>query len=179
MNRVLRVLLAVVVACGGAQPTMGADMPADLADVVAATLEVVAGEAPAHADCLEGLVIRHAWEHDDTASYYPDTATIVLRVPATAARLEFTLVHEIAHHLEFACPAQVALRPVFLEAQGFDPGTDWFEGDVWEEIPSEQFATAFAQVITGGADSLRHVPLTNESLALVVAWATGGLTHEP
>lgn len=179
MTRVLPVLLAVLVACGGAPPRLDADMPPDLAEVVAATLESVEEEAKAHAGCLEGLVIRHDWDHDDRASYDPDTATIVLRVPAPAARLEFTLVHEIAHHLEFACPAQVELRAAFLETQGLEPGTEWFEGELWEEIPSEQFATAFAQVITGGADSLRRVAVTNESLELVDAWAKGDLTHEP
>lgn len=179
MTRVLPVLLAVLVACSGSLPTLDAHMPSDLAEVVVATFETVEGEAGARANCLEGLVVRHAWELDDRASYDPDTATIVLRVPATAVRLEFTLVHEVAHHLEFACPAQVELRAAFLETQGLDPATEWFEGELWEEIPSEQFATAFAQVITGGTDSLRRVAVTNESLALVDAWAKGELTHEP
>lgn len=158
---------------------MGADMPADLAEVVAVTFEALDGEARAHANCLEGLVVRHAWELEDRASYDPDTATITLRVPATAPRLEFTLVHEIAHHLEFACPAQIELRAGFLETQGLDPGSEWFEGDVWEEIPSEQFATAFAMVVTGGTDSLRRVRVTDETLALVDAWAKGEITHGP
>lgn len=179
MTRALPVLVVVLVACGGTRPLSAADMPADLAEVVAATLATVEGEAQARAECLEGLVVRHAWKLADRASYDPRTATITLRVPATAPRLEFTLVHEIAHHLEFTCPSQAQMRGSFLATQGLDPGTEWFEGAVWEEVPSEQFATAFAMAVTGGTDSLRRVPVSDETLALVGAWAKGEVIHEP
>lgn len=177
--RVLSLLLVVVVACGGPVPVLGEDMPSDLAELVAATLETVEERAPARSDCLAGLIIHHAWQHDDRASYDPDTSTVTLRVPATAPRLAFSLTHEIAHHFEFACPAQLEMRAAFLESQGLDPRTEWFEGEYWEEIPSEQFATAFAQVVTGSTDSLRPIQITDESLTLVDTWATGEFTPEP
>ena len=179
MVRVLLLLLVILVACGHPAPVLGEDMPSDLREVVEETLETVEGEVGAHADCLEGLVIRHAWKLDDRASYDPDTATITLRVPSTASRLEFSLVHEIGHHFEFTCPDQIEIRAAFLETQGLDSDTAWFDGEPWEEIPSEQFATAFAQVVTGGTDTLRHVSVTDESVALVEAWAEGEVTHEP
>jgi hypothetical protein len=179
MTRALPLLLFLLVACGEPMPVLGEDLPSDLMEVVEATLETVEGEAPAHADCLPGLVIRHAWRHDDRASYDPDTSTITLRVPSTARRLEFSLAHEIAHHLEFACPDQIQIQDAFLETQGLDPGTDWFAGERWEDIPSEQFATAFAQVVTGGTDGQRRVQVTDESVALVDAWAKGEFKHEP
>jgi hypothetical protein len=153
-------------------------MPSDLVEVVNATLEAVESEAPALTDCLDGLVIGHTWELDDRASYDPNTSTILLRAPSTASKFEFSLAHEIAHHLEFACPAQTKIRAGFLETQGLDASINWFDGDPWEEIPSEQFATAFAEVVTGGTDTMRHVPVTESSRRLVNAWAKGELEDQ-
>lgn len=166
----------LLVACGPTGPVLEEDMPPDLAEVVGATLDAVEVEAPIVTDCLDGLVIRHTWELGDRASYDPETSTIELRVPSTASRLEFSVAHEIAHHLEFTCPSQIQIREAFLGTQGLDPDTPWFDGDPWEEIPSEQFATAFAEVVTGGTDTLRHVTVTDESRTLVDAWAKGNLT---
>lgn len=175
MIRFVSVLAIVVIACGHPGPVLGDDMPSDLVEVVNATLDAVEDEAPALTECLDGLVIRHTWDLDDRASYDPDTSTILLRVPSTASRFEFSLAHEIAHHLEFTCPAQMEIRARFLEAQGRDAGTYWFDGDPWEDIPSEQFATAFAEVVTGGTDTMRHVPVTESSRTLIDTWAKGEL----
>lgn len=179
MPRTLLALMIVTVACGASGPAVADDVPADLAEVVAATLDLAADRMPAHQACMDGLTIGHAWELEDRAEYRPGTSTIVLRVPATAPHLEFSLIHEIAHHLEFSCPAQVELRPAFLAAQGLGADADWFTGDTWETTPSEQFATAVARVVTRRLEPLRPVALGDETLALVEAWARDGVTHAP
>lgn len=163
----------LLVACA-ASPVVVDGTPSDLAELVTATLETVEAALPAHVACLDQLVVDHAWELENRAEYLPDTSTIVLRVPATADKLEFSLVHEIAHHLEIRCPDQLPLRTPFLLAQGTPPDATWFDGPSWEETPSEQFATALAQVVTGRPDPQRHVRLTDEALALVELWAREG-----
>lgn len=163
----------LVAACGTAGAVMNEDMPSDLAGVVSDTLELVEEVLPAHGGCLDGLIVSHAWELDDRAEYRPVSQTVVLRVPETAENLAFSLVHEIAHHLEFACPAQEEIREAFLIAQGHPPTAPWFEGDMWETTPSEQFATALAEHVTGREEKIRPVDLTDESRQLVADWVVG------
>lgn len=117
MSRWLLILALVPTACAAGGAALADDMPADLAEVVSTTLEGLEEALPSHLDCLDGLVVAHAWELEERAEYRPETQTVVLRVPGTAPNLEFSLVHEIAHHLEFACPSQVELRPAFLLAK--------------------------------------------------------------
>src|SRR5690606_41863297 len=89
-----------VMRCGRG-PGIDEGTPADLQEHVEETLARIEEALPAHADCLDGLVITHAWELDDRAAYRVADRTIVLRVPATAPHLEFSLAHEVAHHLDF------------------------------------------------------------------------------
>lgn len=153
-------------------------MPVDLRELVEDTLSRVADAVPAHVDCLDSLVIGYSWELPHRAEYRPSTATIVLRVPATAPHLSFSLAHEVAHHLEAACPAQEEMRPAFLAAQGHPPDRLWFSGPSWEETPSEQFATAFARYVTGETGPHR-VPVTEAALEVVADWARGTIKHVP
>lgn len=165
--------LTVLAACGGSELQVEDDMPADLGELVEKTFDDIRESLAAHAGCLEGLTVTHNWEMDDRATYDPASATIVLRAPATATEFEFSLAHEVAHHLEEACSAQVELRPAFLAAQGHPEGTPWFEGTTWEETPSEQFASALGQVLTGRSDPGRRVTVSDTALALVAQWAEG------
>lgn len=174
MRGLLVVLAVAAVACAPPGVTLGDDMPADLAEVVTVAFDEMVEELDAHTSCLDGLTVEHAWEMADRAAYDPDTTTIVLRVPATANELEFSLAHEIAHHLEQSCPAQEEIRPAFLSAQGLPDSTAWFEGDTWEETPSEQFATALGMVLTGGTDDRRRVPVTEPALEVVTDWVGSG-----
>lgn len=174
-----RIVLLTVLLVGCGRPAIVAeDTPADLAELVGDTMETIEESLPARAHCLRGVTIMHAWELDDRAEYRTDTRTIVLRVPATAQHLEFSLAHEIAHHLEYTCAGQAEIRPAFLDAQGHEPTQPWFEGESWETTPSEQFATAVARLITGRADPLRHLEVTDEAMELVERWARGDVTHE-
>lgn len=179
MPRRLLVLILLSSSCGSPGALVADDIPADLAKVVSEALASVEEALPAHHGCLDGVVVTHAWELDDRAAYRPETGTVVLRVPGTAPNLEFSLVHEIAHHLEFACPAQAELRPAFLIAMGHAPETSWFEGDTWETTPSEQFATALAEYVTGRPEPLRPVALTDEARRRVEEWAATGVMHLP
>lgn len=166
--------LVVLAACGGDELRVEDDIPADLGALVEDSFEGIQEALDAHRDCLQGLTVTHSWEMDDRATYDPGTSTIVLRAPATAAEFEFSLAHEVAHHLEEVCPAQLGLRPAFLEAQGYAEGTAWFEGPTWEETPSEQFATALGQVVTGSSDPGRRVEVSDAALAIVAEWIEGG-----
>lgn len=177
MPRWLLAVILAIFACAPGEPMLADDLPADLAEVVSAGLARVEEALPAQRRCLEGVVVSHSWDLDDRAEYWPATATIVLRVPATAPNLEFSLVHEIAHHLESSCRSQEELRPAFLAAQGFPPGVDWSSGESWQDTPSEHFATALAEYVTGRPEPQRPIPLTEETRVLVAAWATDGVTH--
>lgn len=169
-------LTMLLAACGGAEVS-APDMPDDLAAVVADTLALIEEAIPAHRQCLDGLTIAHAWELEDRAEYQAREGRILLRVPATAAHLEYSIVHEVAHHFDITCP-DPELRTAFLVAQGETEGTEWFTGESWETTPSEQFATAVAALVTGGADSLRNVKITPGAEAVVAGWAEG-VTHQP
>jgi hypothetical protein len=171
---ILAACLTILIGCAGTELRLGDDIPADLGRLVHESFGMIQDVLGAHAGCLEGLTVTHSWDMEDRATYDPDSGTIVLRVPATANELEFSLAHEVAHHLEEDCPAQMSVRSAFLEAQGHPEGTPWFEGSTWEETPSEQFASALGQVVTGGPDPGRRVEVSEAALAVVAEWVEGG-----
>lgn len=172
----LALLGSLSMACTAGGPTLADDMPEDLAAVVDSTLNNVGEAIPPHVECLDGLVVSHAWELEDRAEYRSADRRVVLRVPGTGPDLEFSLVHEIAHHLEFVCPSQMELRPAFLAAQGLPVDTAWFEGDSWEATPSEMFATAVAEYVTGRPEENRPIVITRATKSLVAEWALTGAT---
>lgn len=175
--RVVALVAILLAACGGGW-VVTEDIPSDLEELVAGTMERIEQALPAQVDCLRDLTVAHAWELDDRAEYRAATGTVVLRVPATAPDLEFSLAHEVGHHLELTCPSQADLRPAFLAAQGQDGNRPWFEGNSWETTPSEQFATAIGHLVTGQPDPMRNVGVTEEALDVVHRWARDG-TVEP
>jgi hypothetical protein len=167
-------LLAVVLlACGGG-PLVADGTPTDLESLVVEAMGSIEQAIPAQAACLRGVTITHGWELEDRAEYRTETRTIVLRVPATADDLEFSLAHEIAHHLELTCEGHADLRALFLQALGYDATRSWFSGDSWETTPSEQFATAIARLVTGRPDPLRRVVVTEKAMDVVERWAEDG-----
>ena len=176
LRPVIAAVILVAACSGGGGPTLVDDMPADLRELVEDTFSLLAEALPAHLPCLDSLVVDYAWELDHRAEYRPAIATVVLRVPAPATHLSFSLVHEVAHHLESACPAQEEMRPGFLAAQGHPPDRLWFSGPSWEETPSEQFATALARYVTGETGPHR-VAVTEAALGVVADWARGVVNH--
>ncbi len=165
--------LLALAACGGGGPalTFAESTPADVRELATGVLADTAAALPAHARCLDGATLVGDRDLADRAEYEPEGARVVLRIPATAGQLTVSLVHELAHHLEFACPAQRDVRAPFLEASGLPGDTRWFEGPSWEETPSEQFAEAVVQLVVGHPDRRRPVHVSARALAVVAGWA--------
>jgi hypothetical protein len=181
MRRTKIMLLAGAVlwagACGSATGdnssalTIGESVASDLAALAEETVDAFLVAAPAASACMGELRLEAAPELDDLARYDQSTATVAVRVPATAASLEGSLIHELAHHLEVSCPSHVDFRPVFLAAQGHPPGTPWFGETAWQLKPSEQFAEAVvaATLPTRRRNQLR-IQLTPEALEATRNW---------
>lgn len=178
MRPLLVVLSLAVVACGGG-PVIAEGTPSDLQELVEETLVRIEEALPAHTACLNDLTVAHAWELEDRAEYRLDERTIVLRVPATAPHLEFSLAHEVAHHVDFACGLGEGVREAFLTGLGLGPTSMWDTADSWESTPAELFATAVATLVTGRSDPLRVMAVTDEAMEVVESWAVGSFMHSP
>ncbi|MCY4087586.1 MAG: hypothetical protein OXG37_12090 [Actinomycetia bacterium] len=164
--------------CGGdgaSKLRFGENTPSDLRDLAAVAWFRFDEAFSAHRDCLPPVELVGAWGLDSRGAYEPDTRTVVLQIPGTAAELESALIHELAHHLELNCRAHIELRPAFLEAQGFPDGSAWEDGTAWETTPSEQWAEAAIEVVRGHRLYQRNVVITAEARSLVAAWGRGEL----
>lgn len=172
----LSVLIAVVsIGCTGSDPTLhfAADMPDDLRQLADETWQDFLDAHPGRLDCIDSVTLEAAWELDNRAEYRPDSRTLAVRVPGTPATLRSELIHEFAHHVEFTCPDQTELRAAFLHAQGFPPETEWFGGATWETTPSEQYAEATVEVVTGRRTHTGGILLTPEAVEVVRQWGEG------
>lgn len=176
----LLVLIAAILAggCGAGngngEPTLrfGSNAPDDLRRLATEVFATVAEALPARSRCLEGVVLGGAWELDDRGRYEPNTREATIRIPATAGQLEISIVHELAHHIEFACPQADDTRRGFVRAQGLDAGAGWFDGATWETTPSEQWASAVVQYVLARPDERARTPITSEAMEIVATWAT-------
>ena len=149
------------------------DTPADVRELAASTWARFTGVFRGRWACVPSVSVAGAWQLGDRAMYDPDRRLVTIRIPGTAPNLRATLVHEFAHHVDFNCAAQDrALRRTFLAAQGFGPGTAWFQGKSWERTPSEQFAETAIALVLGG-DARPAVPVSRRALAAIRAWAEG------
>jgi len=168
------VAVLTLAACATGPPTLdfAADTPDDVRRLADETFTEMREAFPARHDCLDGITVATDRDLDERAEYLPDSATVVLRIPATAPQLRRSLVHELGHHLEFVCDAHPTVRPAFLEAGGFEADHSWFEGPTWEETPSEQWASAVVEYVLGDRDPQSGVFLSRETLPLVEDWAT-------
>ncbi len=147
------------------------DVPADVRALVRRVSADVADALPARSDCLAGATLDTEWSLPDRARYLAADATIVLRIPATAAQLEQALIHEFAHHVEHTCEAHRELRTAFLLAQGLPEHTSWFGADEWEATPSEQYAEAMIVHVRGRRSFHRQMHVDDRAVAVVAAWA--------
>ena len=158
-------------------------------DSVARDLRVVAdgawsrflGVFRARAGCFGDVRLAAASELSSRAAYDPATATVTIRVPATAVMLQGALIHEWAHHIEFQCRAQGELQPAFLAAQGLPAGTPWRtaygpahtpERD-WAGIPSEQYAEAIIELVLGRRQIPTTARVSPEAVRVIAEWASG------
>lgn len=181
-NAVAVAALALAFVLGGGALGAPAEREAQeilVGDTVAPDFAALAGDtyarfvaaAPGLGECVRSPRLEAAYDLEDLAVYDQETHVMLVRVPATASSLAASLVHELAHHLELSCPSHAALRTEFLAAQGHDPAAQWFGGEVWEEIPSEQFAEAVVHAVLGGRERhLLRMQLTGEALAAVADW---------
>lgn len=157
------------------QLLIGDSVAGDFAALAGDTYQGFVASAPGLGECVRSPRLEAVYELDELAVYDQRTHIMSVRVPATAASLSASLVHELAHHLELSCPSHLAMRRRFLAAQGLDPATPWFGGDVWEDIPSEQFAEAVVQMVLGGRDRhLLRMHLTQDAVDVVATWLATG-----
>lgn len=130
-------------------------------------------------NCFGDVRLQATRRLDSRAGYDPATATVTVRVPATAAMLREALVHEWAHHLEFQCEAHQEFRPAFLLAQSLPPDTLWRPDNgpantpqsAWNDIPSEQYAEAAIELVLGRRQIPTGVHLRPEAVRVLAAWA--------
>lgn len=159
----------------GPQLLVGDSVAGDFAALARDTYAALVAVAPGIGECVRSPRLEAAYDLDELAVYDQRTHVMSVRVPATATSLSASLVHELAHHLELSCPSHPAMRVRFLAAQGHGPATPWFGGDVWEEIPSEQFAEAVVHVVLGGRDRhLLRMQLTADAVDVVADWLATG-----
>ena len=124
-------------------------------------------------DCFGSVTIQASTTLDDRAQYEPLERTITVLVPRSIPSLRESLVHELAHHVESACPAHEEGRASMLEAMGFPAEAPWFEGDRWPETPSERFAEATVELLLGEREIAADVFLTETELQSVAQWWSG------
>lgn len=145
----------------------------DFAAVATADWVAFVDSFPAHRDCIGDVTLVADYDLDDLARYDPATRTMAVRVPAPQVLLDRAVTHELAHHLEVVCPAQVAMRPAFLAALG-RTGDGWFEGAEWGLIPSEIFAESVVEYVLDerGRVHTKIGLIDPAAVEVVVVWAT-------
>ena len=168
LSVVLLVWSILVVACSrsdAAVDTVVIEGPADFLSVAEGAASEARRQLPAVADCIQGLIIRPAWELDDRGRYLD--GIIDVRVPATAPRIEEVVVHEVAHHLDATCDQFDDVRDGFLTTQG--SASPWNSGPSWEETPAEQFAEAVTIVVLD-RQRAHNVRVSPDAVDVVRRW---------
>ena len=134
----------------------------------------------ARTSCFGDVHLQASYQLSARAGYDPDTATVTVRVPGSAAKLRAALIHEWAHHIEFQCPQQYDMRPAFLAAEGFPPDAAWrpvrapITTDLWADIPSEHYAEAAILLILGHNATPTQIHVRQEAVKVLAEWAAGG-----
>ena len=160
---------------GGPALRAGDEVPDDLRALAEDLWPRFVEAFPARRDCLGEVRLTVAWDLEDRARYLPEARTVVVRAPATAPHLVASIVHELGHHLEFACADQRRVRSAFLRADGLPEAAPWFGDGEWSAAPSEHWAEAVVAYVVGERSFDRgRIPVTAEAVELVARWARGG-----
>lgn len=181
------ILIAVVALAGGVVPArppglvVGESVGADFKALALQTWDAFLAQFWARRDCFGDVRLEAAYSLDSRAGYDPDTATVTVRVPGTAAMLQSGLVHEWAHHVEFQCRAHDELRLAFLAAQGLPLDTPWRPASAttgvaageWAGIPSEQYAEAVVELVLAGRPIPTQARVSPAAIRVVEDWARG------
>jgi hypothetical protein len=173
MHRIGLIALVAIAACSGPALTTPPATPPDLVELTSEVFAEFVAAFPARTGCIGSVVVEGAWEMSDRAVYFPADRRIVVRIPGTAAQLTTSLIHELGHHLEHACPEQRDVRSAFLDALGFPPGTEWPADGSYEQNPSELWAEAVVRYVTGRSDSRRPLAVPEAAVELVAGWSHG------
>ena len=159
----------------GSKPELVVDasVAADFARVAEEDWALFVDAFPAHRDCIEQVTLVADYAIDDLARYDPSTRTMAVRVPAPEVLLDRAIIHELAHHLEFVCPAHIDVRAQFLAALGRS-GDEWFEGEEWGRIPSEIFAEGVVEYVLNERGRVHtDIGLIEQSAVdVIVEWAS-------
>lgn len=150
--------------CGADSDTVNG--PDDFVAVVESALYSAEERLPRVSDCLTGFTVEPAWHLDDRAVYVD--GIISVRVPATAPRIEQSVIHELAHHLDATCPSVDEVRPLFQAAQQTDAA--WDRGPTWAETPAEQFAEAVTLVVLD-RQRAGNVVIRADAVDVISEWA--------
>lgn len=171
------VLAAVTLwGCATSTPSLGFTdgTPEDLQELGRQVWGEFIAVFPDQAGCIGRVTLEGDWTLEGSRAFYlPEEAKVVLGIPATAPHLRHALLHELAHHIEHACPDHADLREGFLQAQNLPPDTPWFEGPSWEETPSEQFAEAAVRLVLERPVMNYRIPLTSDAIEKVREWGGG------
>ena len=169
MRGVLISIAVVLTACASAPAvSYPPETPGDLVELADSVFDHFVAAFPSQRDCIGDVTVIGQWELDDRALYRPASQVIEVRIPATAPHLTSSLVHELGHHLEYACDSQVEVRPEFLAAIG---ETDWESSGIYEEDPGELWAEAVVRHVTGQPDTRRILSVPIEAVRVVADWA--------
>jgi len=127
--------------------------------------------------CFGDVRLRATRTLGSRAVYDPDSATVTVRVPGTSAMLQSALVHEWAHHIEFQCNQHETLRPVFIDALGLPPDTQWrpeeLSVNTSADMPSEQYAESTIVLVLGRRQIPNGVRITEDAVRAIEEWAAG------
>ena len=118
-------------------------------------------------DCVGDPEIRFEVLPGRRGEYRSD-GTIVINPNRAVEGMMQTTVHELAHHVMFACGfnSDVVFRLAFYRAQGLDLSRGWLDYNLgWSEAPAEHFAETVALVVLG--ENMDSIPITAAALALV------------
>lgn len=151
------------------------DLPDDVALLTSTTWDRFEAAFPARRACLTDVELELL---DDVAlgaaRYVESERLILIEIPTSPRRYVESLTHELAHHLDASCGAELAIGAALRAAQGIDPQVPWDEVEVWEERPTEQYAEVVVEYVTG--DRFTHadvIDVSQEAIEVVRDWGIG------
>lgn len=167
------VTLVAMVACS-ASPELLVDngVPDDVEQLAGDVWEEFSDAVDHIGSCVGSVRLAVDSGLDDRARYVPDEAKVVLRIPATAARLRQSLLHEFTHHLDYSCLEDSDVRDDFKRAVGMTD-VPWFSPEAAEDAPFELFADSVSIVLQRD-EFVRARALPGEALDFVEDWLGDG-----
>ena len=138
------------------RPSLRVDrsVASDLEDIALDTWDQFLDTFGTKYECIGNVNLSAVVGLGEQGGYRSADRMIRIRVPIYQSTAANTILHELGHHLEQQCPDQASIRSEFLAAQGLAPNTPWFQGDRWETTPSEMWAEAVSQLVSGSQQQI-------------------------